>query len=87
MCVHTYTHINTYIYIYVYWELHARYRERFVSPRIPWTSSGDHPWIPDLEARSHDSGPQNIGFERVDVFVFDFSRISTVLDIFRLEKK
>ena len=25
----------------------------------------DHPWIPDFEAKSHDSGPQNTGFEQV----------------------
>ena len=51
------------IYIYILWRLRARYRERFVSPRIPRKSSGDHPWIPDFEAKSHDSGPQNTSFE------------------------
>ena len=57
--------IPSYIYIYIYQKLRARYRERFVSPRIPWKSSGDHPWIQDFEAKSRDSGPQNKRFEPV----------------------
>ena len=64
------TCIYSCIYSYNVCSICARYRKRFLSPRILWRSPGDLPGIQGLVPNNYASGSQNTKFESVLTFSF-----------------